>query len=185
MLGHRNFIFPLVFLFSVFGFSSTSFSQAWYENNEPAPDNEWTVSEGDFGIIQLLTLDPEEFFENWQKPTEGVNITTADTVIKGQPIVAVVLFTGCQSDEVGNCDLEVNYKMIDPNGEVYAETGFIELWKNKPAPNQGILGLGVNYLGTVIEPEDQLGEYIIYATVKDLHSEIELVSLQRFSAVEE
>ncbi len=165
-------------------FSGGAFGQAWHDGDSPTADTEWHRSDGDFGVMLLLTSQPEEFLQNWDKPTEAVDISTTNQITRGKPIVAFVLFTGCQANSNKNCNLEVAFRVLKPSGETYADTGRLELWLEKPAPQEGRLLLGANYLGTIIEPDDPLGEYKIYAAVRDLNSGKQLLTLQRFEALE-
>lgn len=43
----------------------------------------------------------------------------------------------------------------------------MEVWNNKPAPKAKSLELSIEYMKIIIEPKDQLGDYIVYANVKD------------------
>lgn len=164
--------------------ASPAMSDAWHENGRPVEDAEWRKSKDGLGVLQLLTNDPDGFIENWEKPTEGVQMSTTNRAVPGEPVHAFILFIGCKADSKNNCNLSVRYRILDPLGKVYGETEDIEVWIDKPAQPTGILGLGVNSLGIILEPKDPLGEYEIFATVTDRNSGTAIEVLQRLELVE-
>lgn len=179
-------VFSLLAVLILFApFSGKSFGQAWHdENGVPQEDSEWSVSDGDFGVLQLLTPDANQAYEDWQKPGEGYNVIVTNSATRGDIVSSIVLFTGCQPDNQGNCNLEVDFRVLDPNGGNYGQTGFVDLFKNLPAPPKGVLMIGKNTLAIRIEPDDPFGEYLVYATVRDLNSSKEVVTLQRLTVAE-
>ncbi len=159
--------------------------QGWLDKDGKAiAEKPWQKSNGSLGVMQMLTTKPEEFLDNWDKSIKGAHIELAKQVSKGDPIVSFLLFTGCKADEKNNCKLGLAYKVVTPSGKLYHATDMIEAWIDKPAPPKGTLQLSVNYLGTIIEPKDELGEYIIYCMVYDLNAETEILTKQTFVAVE-
>jgi len=117
----------------------------------------------------LLTAKPDEFFEQWNKPSSPTykpNITTVSDARRGDTVVAVVLFIGCAPAKSGSCDTEVDYRVLNPSGGVYGEQKSAELWK-RAAPPEGSMQAGVGYLGMRIEPQDPLGQYVLEAVVRD------------------
>lgn len=145
-----------------------SHAEQWHTNGNPAPKESHQGSVNEFGAMILMTTDSKKVLENWSKPTAGVHIPDTNKVMKGNPIEALVLFSGCAVNEHGNCVTEVDYKIIKPNGEVYAEYKNTELWRNKPALPKGRLGLAVDRVGLIAEPEDPFGTYKVSCLVKDL-----------------
>ena len=139
---------------------------------------------GGFGAILLVTTDSETALENWAMPTEGVYIPTTAVAKKGQPVEALVLFQGCEADTSGNCIAEVDYRIIAPDGSVYAEYLATELWKHKPAIPKGQVGLAVARVGLIVEPDEQAGRYMFSCTVRDLVGGVEFVIAREFEIVE-
>jgi hypothetical protein len=172
-----------VFLFALF-VSFEARGQVWFEDGEPVPDTEWRRTAGTLGVMQLLTPEPDKLMENWNQPGDPLDVITGNKTPIGKPITAVILFTGCKANEKGNCNIVGAFQVLDPAGNVYANTGPLPLWNDKPAPGDGILQLGENFLGVIIEPDDLLGEYLVYAAVRDLNSGNQTITLQRFTAVE-
>lgn len=64
----------------------------------------------------------------------------------------------------------MRFRVVQPDGGVYADTPPMAVWEDKPAPCGGSLQLSVQYLKVRIEPKDQLGRYVIYAQVRDNHT---------------
>lgn len=108
----------------------------------------------------------------------------ADTVAKGRPIEALIVFSGCSPDRQGNCFLEADYKILKPDGSLYAEYQNTEVWLNKPAVPLGRVGLAVDRVGVVADPEDPLGEYRVYCTVRDDVANTEVTVSSGFVVVE-
>ncbi len=141
----------------------------WREGGKVVADEPWRKSAGKFGAMLLLTSTPDKFFEQWSKPpspTYKPNITTVSDARRGDTVVAVVLFIGCAPAKTGNCDAEVDYRVLNPSGGVYGEQKGAELWK-RAAPAEGYLQAGLGYLAMRIEPQDPLGPYVLEAVVRD------------------
>lgn len=158
------------------------------ENKEVSKEDSWMARSGDFGAALLVTDDHEGFFEAWNEPASdgyAPRISAVSQANRGDVVVALVLFTGCEADGQGNCNSEIDFKVVNPDGTVYANMEGAELWKLKPAPVNGVMQLGVTYLGFEIEPDDQLGEYRIEAVVMDLNGKNKLNLLQKLSVVED
>ncbi|MGE3243022.1 MAG: hypothetical protein AB7G28_26950, partial [Pirellulales bacterium] len=127
----------------------------------------WSKADGEFGAQLFFTDKPNQLFGEWNKPSPGIEIPTTAVVHRGQPLVAVVVFTGCGADAKGLAQSTVRYTAYRPDGTVYGKPAAGELWVDKPPPARDQLQLGVLYVGTVIEPDDPLGEYKIVAEVVD------------------
>ncbi len=161
-----------------------SYAEQWYTNGTPDGKKSNQGSVGNFGAMILMTTDSKKALENWSKPTAGVHIPDASKVTKGKPIEALVLFSGCAANEHGNCVTEVDYKIIKPTGEVYAEYKNTELWRDKPALPKGRLGLAVDRVGLIAEPEDPFGIYKVTCLVKDLVARSKFSIYSTFEVVE-
>ena len=169
---------------SLFLLSFDANGQDWFQNGEPSANNEWRQSKNGLGVMQLLSTDPSAFLENWDKPTDGVAMSTSNEVVRGKPIVSFVLFSGCKVNVKGMCNLSIVFDVRSPSGAVYTKSDPMDMWFDKPAPTNGALQLSVNYLGIVIEPKDELGEYTIFAEITDHNSDAKILTTQKFIALE-
>jgi hypothetical protein len=170
-------------LLALFLASPVAVHGQWREGGEVVPDTAWSKHQHRFGAMLLLSAQPEIFLEAWAQPTEGVPIQTADTVPRGVPVVAFVLFTGCEPDDQGLCNASVDITVLRPDGSVYSRFEDADLWKMKPAIAEGALELAADYVGVVIEPDDPLGRYTFRVTVRDLNAGITLDLEQHFTAI--
>ncbi len=162
-----------------------SASAQWYEgqgkDRKLSQPETWQGSVGNLGAMVLITNDPEGFFEQWNKPPSPdrkPELSTVSKVKRGDVVMAIVVFSGCSADKSGNCNSKVDFKVINPDGSVYADISDGELWIEKPAIPKGFLQVSISNLGFEVEPDDQIGEYRIEVTVRDLVSELELGLLQ-------
>ena len=137
------------------------------KQGEILPDSESRKASGNFGAQLILVDDESQLFKVWATPSETVDLKTIDSVKINGFINAFVVFSGCKPDSKGNCSVAMRFRVIQPDGKVYANTPPMEVWINKPAPPGKSLELSVDYLKIQIEPGEQLGQYVIYAQVRD------------------
>ncbi len=155
-------------ILSVFLFIPVLAYAGWINmQGEALPDTENRKAIGDFGAQLILVRDEKELFKRWATPTEIVNVKTIDSVKVNGFINAFVVFSGCKPDAKGNCNVSMRFRVIQPDGKVYADTPPMEVWENRPAPQGKTLELSVQYLKVHIEPKDQVGSYMIYTQVRD------------------
>lgn len=182
-IGHfilRAQIFLVVFLVS-----SHSFAQ-WQVNGQEAPDQSWRRSAQGFQAMLIVTNKPDSFFEAWNKypsPDYKPEILTTTEVHRGETVVAVIIFTKCLVDKNGNCNSEVDFKLLRPDGSVYADYKGQELLKGKYGLPEDALQLGVANLGFRVEPDDPLGSYKVEAIVRDKFAGIEVPLTQILKVV--
>jgi len=135
----------------------------------PAPaTDEWSRSDGPLAAMLLVTADPDGFFAQWRrKPAEGFEpeIATASRATRGGTVTALVVFGGCAPDAYGNCRARVDYRVLRPDGSVYAEFADGELWLGKTPPPA--LQVAPASLEVEFEPLDPLGAYRFEAVVRD------------------
>jgi hypothetical protein len=158
----------------------------WREEGKEVPDEPWRKSVGGFGAMLLLTDKPDAFFEACNKPPSPdykPEISSPGDIRRGSKVVAVVVFTNCRGDEKGNCDAEVDFKLLRPDGSVYAEHKGAELWRGKPAPPDPFLQLGLANLGFEVEPDDPVGEYRLEAVVRDKIAKVEVLLVRRIKVL--
>ncbi|WP_156829794.1 hypothetical protein [Methylovulum miyakonense] len=162
---HRTIIF-LLLLFPAIA------SAGWINKaGEPLPDSDSQKSVGDFGAQLIFVGDENELFKSWATPSETIDVKTSDKVEVNEAINAFIIFSGCRPDKQGNCNVSMRFRVLQPDGKVYADTPPMEVWHEKPAPRGRSLGLSVQYLKLRIEPKDKLGKYIVHAQVRDNHTE--------------
>jgi len=145
-------------------------SEEWFTNGKPAGPKSFQGGSGNFGAMIFMTTNSQKMLENWEAPKPGFNILESENVVKGKPIEALVVFSGCSANADGNCITEVDYQILKPDGTVYAEYKNTELWKNKPALPKGQMGLSVDRVGLIAEAKDPVGVYKVTCVVKDLVS---------------
>lgn len=145
-------------------------SAQWKKGDEKVADTAERKSVNGFAGHLIIVEDPKAFIAKWSKP-ETPEIKPVTEVKRGTVIGAFVLFAGCKPDSAGVCNAEVDYVVIKPDGEVYAERKAQPLWKEKapPAPN---IQLSRAILGIRMEPNDPAGEYKVRAKVSDLNAGI-------------
>lgn len=136
---------------------------------------------GSLGVMQLLVDDIEKAFEAWDQPTAGVSLDTTSHTVLNDPIFSIVIFSGCASDDKGNCNLSADIKVLAPSGVIYSESEETNIWVNLPAPDEGVLQMGIDTLGLAIERGEELGEYVIESTVRDNIAKTKTFTVQRFS----
>lgn len=156
----------------------------WSENGRPAAETSWRKADGDLGAMLMITDDLQSFLDQWSKPAAPgyrPNISTTDEASRGDTVAAVVLFTSCARSESGSCLAVVDFRVVRPDGTVYAEHAGAPLWDEAPPPT-GHLQLGISQLAFEIEPDDPFGEYRIETRVRDLVA-LRTVTLVRSIAV--
>jgi hypothetical protein len=132
----------------------------------------------------LLSNEPDEFLDAWHHPTNDFPFQRSEATTRGVPIVAFVLFGGCEPDEDGLCDASVDFTVLRPDGSEYASFANKDLWRDKPAIPAGAVQLSTEYMGVIIEPEDPLGLYEIRVSIRDDNAGVTLSLSQTFTATE-
>jgi hypothetical protein len=166
-------------MLSILILAGTAFSVAQTGSSQSAgPHETWEASAGDLHAMMVFTDDPEAFLNEWSTPPDSTpRISSVDSAHRGDTVVAFVFFTGCKPIK-GRCDSEADFKLLRPDGSVYAEQAGVELWKDKPPPPLGNLQLSVANLGFRVELVDPLGNYHLKVVVRDLNAKLDL-SLER------
>lgn len=179
-MAKRLMIFAVGFLLS----AALAHGQ-WKQGGKDLPDAPWRKSVKDFGAMLLFTDKPDAFFEAWSKPDPQYrpNISSPGQVRRGSTVVAVVVLTNCRSDDKGECNAEVDFKLLRPDGSIYGEHKGAELWQGKPAPHKGNLQLSVGNLAFGVEPDDTLGRYTLQALVRDKVANIEISLTQNIAVL--
>jgi hypothetical protein len=160
----------LIALILVFMHGVTADAQ-WRSSGEVVEDEAWRKENGDFAAMLILTNKPDEFFAAWDQPPDPdykPELELATTAVRGDTVVAVVIFSGCKSNDEGNCNSTVDFRLLRPDGSEYAHHKDGELWTDKPAPAYGQLQVSIANLGFIVEDDDPFGEYTLQANVRDL-----------------
>lgn len=136
--------------------------------SERSPDGQSSrQSAGNLSAQLILVADDRQAFKAWDTPQETIVVGTVRSVVVGGQANAFVVFRGCAPAQSGHCDVTMRLHVYRPDGKVYAVTPPLEVWQYKPAPPAHVLQLSAQYLKVVVEPQDQLGTYIVSASVKD------------------
>lgn len=114
-----------------------------------APDKPWSKSDG--GFAATLELTPQ-----------------------GEAIFASVLFSGCATNEKGNCDVMARFTTKTPEGKslgnpIEADLGATNM------PGQALIRMTTGKLGVVIQPGDAPGAYQVRVEVLDRISKKQMV----------
>lgn len=149
----------------------------WYSGGNAIQDETWRKTKGQFGVMLVLTDEPEKLVEDWEKP-EIPNIKMTSVATRGKPIVAFILFTGCAESQ-GRCDSEIDFVVLKPDGSEYSSHSGAPLWKY-PAPPGRALQLSTANLGIRIEPQDPVGTYRILAKARDTNAKLDIDVSQTF-----
>jgi hypothetical protein len=156
----------------------------WIDRSgESLPDSDDRKAIGDFGAQMIFVSDEKELFRQWAKPSVTVDVNTLENVEVNGAVNAFVVFSGCKRDTKGNCSVAMRFRVLQPDGQIYADTPPMEVWDEKPAPSAKSLELSVQYLKVVIEPKDPSGKYIVHAQVRDNNSGAVLQLSRPFTAV--
>src|SRR4051812_6863953 len=124
-----------------------------------------------FGAHLFLVEKPKEFLDLWEKSWTP-HIDTLSAVKAKQQFGAFILFTGCRPDNRGLCDCEVDFDVYKPDGKLFVERKGRELWK-QTAPSKRQMQLSVASLFLRMGTQDTAGQYIVKATVRDKHADVE------------
>ena len=153
------------------------------QSGNPLPDTDARKSIGKLGVNLLLTNKEKEAQNKSKAPSSGGNPDTIDKIKRNEFITALLLFSGCGVDEKGNCDLLVKYKILQPDGKVYADIPVQKAWAGKP-PADNDLQVSKAYIKIRIENKEPLGVYQVMADVVDKVSGESLSLLTKFEAIE-
>jgi hypothetical protein len=146
-----------------------SASGQWQQNGEPVPDEPWRRSDGDFGAMLMLTDRADDFLAQWQQPARPgyrPSLHSVSEARRGDTVTALILFTRCEASVLGECRSDLDWRVVRPDGSLYASHREVELW-NAPPPPRGALQLGAGELTFEIERDDPFGRYEIHADVHD------------------
>jgi hypothetical protein len=175
----KNVLFVLLFLFILLPAAAVA---QWHDKDgRPVADTESMKSSDDFGASLLLIGDEEEFLKKWATPSKVFPANNISKIEKGGIFITPIIFAGCYANSDGNCVVTADIRVFRPDGTTYGEQRNVEVWKDKPPPPKGILGLSVGYLKILVEPQDPEGTYRVQATVTDVVKKASLVLSQKIT----
>ena len=152
----------------------------WRSDGEPLPDQSWRKIRDNFGAMLVLSNRPDEFLDNWVQRTPGVSISTTRVGRRGESLGPFIFFTGCAENRLGVCDATFDLEVLRPDGTALFRTAGLELWRGKPAPTPGIIGLSVGYAGIDLAAGDPLGRYLVRAELRDANAGVGMTLEQTF-----
>jgi hypothetical protein len=141
------------------------------------------ANDGDFGAKLVITDDAASFYSQWQQPRTP-QIFSTKQITRARPIEAVIIFHDCVPAADGNCNVTVHFEMTAPNGQPYPGSLDTVAWKHPPPPGHALIPSEAT-MGFILEPKDQLGRYIIRATLTDTVAGKTLSLVESVTAVEE
>jgi hypothetical protein len=131
---------------------------------------------------KLLLIDNEAAFNRDWATGRLQEIKSVHRIVRDKRLTALIVFDGCTPDRKDKCNARVDYKVLRPDGSVYAQVLGNELWSNRKPPAPGRLQVGVSVARIRIENKDPLGRYTVRARVWDLNSNDKLVLQTHFTA---
>jgi len=156
-------------------------SGQWQVGGKKAADKDWVKSNQGFGAVLLFFDNPQQFLNDWDKPTSGVKASVSESAPRGKACGAFIVFSGCGEDKQGLADVVADMTVIKPDGKTYAEKKDVEVWQKKPAPKGKKLELSAGGLGIIIQADDPEGTYEIRAKVYDHVKGVVLELKRKFS----
>ncbi len=157
-------------------------ANAWIDaNGDPLEDTLARKSIGNFGAWLLLIDDEEKFYNEWIIPGT-LNVDTVKKIKKNSYITALIIFSGCVENRVGNCKVWVDFHITQPNGKLYAKIPNQPLWIDRPRPKPGALQRGEAFIRIRIEPHEPLGTYRVRATIREENAKVTLTLENQFLA---
>jgi hypothetical protein len=121
---------------------------------------------GDLDVVQMATLDLDRLHKEWEVPEAGVSLTTDNAAVRGRPIFTFLLISGCHAAADGNCNVTVDFEILDPRGKSYGRNSGAPAWPHPPLPI-GTYILSEVFVGLRVEPGETLGQYKVLATATD------------------
>jgi hypothetical protein len=149
---------------------------------EQIPETASRKSLDDFGAMLMLTDKQDDLFAKWLKPGKVVEMDVTNKVERNELISVLIFFSGCKADTKGYCNVIANYKMWNPQGQLFREMPNTRVWVNKPGPKAGSLELTEAYVK--IKPTS-VGRYSVEAEVKDLNQDVKLLLRSSFEAIDQ
>lgn len=159
------------YLLAIFLLVAAPVFAQWNQDGKVVQDESWRKANGNFGVMLMLTDEPQKLMDDWKKP-ETPRIKTTAVATREKPIAAVIFFTGC-TELQGKCNAKVDFDVLRPDGSSYGSKSDASLWERSAPPARN-LQLSEAYLGIRIEPQDPVGTYQVKARVRDLNANLDI-----------
>ena len=146
-------------------------------NRNKPPESAASENKGFHAVLVLrhFSVPPEltqfytgRYVKTWDR-VHGIRpplLVSDKTFQVGQLLNAFVHFQGASNGENGKGKVELEIKLIGPNGEVVFEKQKIKIWQNEAPPIKH-LQIGENNLSISMDKESTIGQYLILANVCD------------------
>lgn len=136
----------------------------WY-----GEDDQDRKTVGTLSALLLPTRDADAVLEELAAPgalDEENGLAPVELMARSEPMEFIVIYHGCAPDSAGNCQSEIDYRIVDPEGDVIGELLNNVLQKDSPPTEELVVLLEVP---TLELGEDNLeGLYTVQATLRDL-----------------
>lgn len=158
----------------------------WYdaETGKPQSEKDWQKQSGPVGAMLALSSEPKAFINEWYNTQEShiPKLSEIESVERGGTLGALVFFSGCGS-EGKSCDAIVGFKVLKPDGSLYAEHNGLPAW-SRPTSKPNIVSLSEANLMIGIEPVDPLGAYTVIVSFYSPSSKARIELKKSFEVVE-
>jgi hypothetical protein len=151
-------------------------SAGWVDGSGQAlPDTDSMQSAGALVVKLALTQDEVDLRRAWEASTTApkLHVTTATQL--GSTVSTVLVFQGCAVDTAGNCDVDVEFHTVSPDGQAQPG-GAGKVWAAQPLAQRFMLGAASVALR--FDAPDDIGLHTVRATVTDrvAHRSLELAT---------
>lgn len=147
-----------------------------------ASGEEWQASNGQFKAMLLLSANAEQIYDAWNSgPANGVKIQALRTIAPGVAFEAIVIFSNCTPNSLGNCQIAADWTVTTLSGALVGEAKDAPLWMDIAAPRPQHLQISENGLGLVASKEHD--GYVFKVRVKDMVSGRSVELKQRATVV--
>jgi hypothetical protein len=140
----------------------------WLVNGKIVSDLENMKTNKNLAVQLWLTDKEDELLKNWNTPpSKGVVTPTTNKIKIYKTLTTYIIFNGCKTDSKGNCNLTMDITTYQPDGKLYGKNLNMEVWRNRPVPPNNSLGLSVDLLRFIMEPDEQMGIYKMDVIITD------------------
>ena len=154
----------------------------WLKNGKPF-DSNYAKTNGKLGGRMVFVDDNEQLYREWEQPTEGVSLHEVDTITPNKKISCFIVFSNATPDKKAMANVTVKYIVSNPLGTIVQQSPELEVWQNKPAPEENDLQLSVEFLQIVLNAKSPLGIYTVNAIVYDAVGDLRLELEKKFKLV--
>jgi hypothetical protein len=133
----------------------------------------------------LLVISTDQHFEDrwYYVPAGGPTISTASEVVRGQVCALYPFFVAAARDEQGRTRVELDVRLLKPDGGVYHESEGLEAYSGPGLAGPGVL-LARAYPRVSFDPGDPPGVYTVELVARDLVAGTKCSAAGRIELVE-